>query len=62
VLADFLRVNSDMFTWSPSDMPGIHQYGNDYAISVRRSAEQSRRRFTSYWQPDSSRRCSIPSG
>jgi hypothetical protein len=23
VLIDFLRANADIFTWSPSDMPGI---------------------------------------
>jgi hypothetical protein len=34
VLVDFLRVNIDIFAWSPSDMPGIPREVAEHALEI----------------------------
>jgi hypothetical protein len=34
VLVDFLRVNADMFAWSPSDMLGIPREVAQHALEI----------------------------
>jgi hypothetical protein len=77
MLIDFVHVNNNIFMWSPSNMPGIPREVAEHSLDIRagsklirqrlcRFDEEKRRaigrRFTSYWRPDSSRRCSILSG
>ena len=48
MLVDFLRVNADMFAWSPSDMPGIPREVTEHTLDVRagsRPVKQRLRRF-----------------
>ena len=48
MLVDFLRVNVDMFAWSPSDMPGIPREVAEHTLDVRagsRPVKQRLRRF-----------------
>jgi hypothetical protein len=35
MLVDFLRTNVDIFTWSPSDMPGIPKEVTEHALEIR---------------------------
>jgi hypothetical protein len=35
VLIDFLRVNIDIFAWSPSDMPGIPREVAEHTLEIR---------------------------
>jgi len=35
MLVDFLRVNTDMFAWSPSDMPGIPREVTEHSLEIR---------------------------
>jgi hypothetical protein len=34
VLVDFLRVNADVFAWSPSDMPGILRDVAEHSLDI----------------------------
>jgi hypothetical protein len=34
VLVDFLRTNTDTFTWSPSDMPGIPREVAEHSLDI----------------------------
>jgi hypothetical protein len=34
VLVDFLRANTDIFTWSPSDMPGIPREVTEHSLDI----------------------------
>jgi hypothetical protein len=34
VLVDFLRTNTDIFTWSPSDMPGIPREVAEHSLDI----------------------------
>ena len=48
MLVDFLRVNTDMFAWSPSDMPGIPREVAEHSLEIRASSrplKQCLRRF-----------------
>jgi hypothetical protein len=48
VLVDFLRVNTDIFTWSPSDMPGIPREVAEHSLNIlphSRVVQQRLRRF-----------------
>jgi hypothetical protein len=48
VLVDLLRANADVFTWSPSDMPGIPREVAEHSLDIRagaRPAKQPLRRF-----------------
>ena len=48
MLIDFLRVNADVFAWSPSDMPGIPREVAEHALDIRagsRPVKQCLRRF-----------------
>ena len=48
MLIDFLRANADMFTWSPSDMPGMPREVSEHALDIRagsRPVKQRLRRF-----------------
>jgi hypothetical protein len=38
VLVDFLRVNADVFAWSPSDMPGIPRDVAEHSLDIRAGA------------------------
>jgi hypothetical protein len=42
MLVDFLRVNSDMFAWSPSDMPGILREVIEHSLDIRASSKPVR--------------------
>jgi hypothetical protein len=35
VLVDFLRVNAEIFAWSPSDMPGIPRDDANHSLDIR---------------------------
>ena len=35
VLVDFLHANTDIFAWSPSDMPGIPREVAEHSLDVR---------------------------
>jgi hypothetical protein len=48
VLVNFLRPNADVFTWSPSDMPGIPRDVAEHSLDIRAGArpiKQPLRRF-----------------
>jgi hypothetical protein len=48
VLVDFLRANADIFTWSPSGMPGIPRDVAEHSLDIRagaRPVKQALRRF-----------------
>jgi hypothetical protein len=48
VLVDFLRANADIFTWSPSDMPGIPREVAEHSLDIlphSRAVQQRLRRF-----------------
>jgi hypothetical protein len=48
VLVDFLRTNTEVFAWSPSDMPGIPKEVAEHSLDIRansRSMRQHMRRF-----------------
>jgi hypothetical protein len=48
VLVDFLRANADIFTWSPSDMPGIPREVTEHSLDIlpySRAVQQRLRRF-----------------
>jgi hypothetical protein len=34
MLVEFLHTNVDIFTWSPSDMPGIPREGTEHALEI----------------------------
>jgi hypothetical protein len=34
VLIDFLRINADIFAWSPSDMPDIPMEVTEHALEI----------------------------
>jgi hypothetical protein len=38
VLIDFLRVNVEIFAWSPSDMPGIPRDVAEHSLDIRAGA------------------------
>jgi hypothetical protein len=48
VLVDFLPANTDIFVWSPSDMPGIPREVAEHSLDIlphSRAAQQQLRRF-----------------
>jgi hypothetical protein len=48
VLVDFLRANTDIFAWSPSDMPGILREVAEHSLDIlphSRAVQQRLRRF-----------------
>jgi hypothetical protein len=48
VLVDFLRVNAEVFAWSPSTMPGIPRDVAEHSLDIRagaRPVKQPLRRF-----------------
>jgi hypothetical protein len=48
VLVDFLRVNAEVFAWSPSDMSGIPRDVAEHSLDIRagaRPVKQPLRRF-----------------
>ena len=48
MLVDFLRVNVNIFAWSPSDMPGIPREVAEHALDIQagyRPVKQRLRRF-----------------
>jgi hypothetical protein len=48
VLVDFLRVNAEVFSWSPSDMSGISRDVVEHSLDIRagaRPVKQPLRRF-----------------
>jgi hypothetical protein len=48
VLVEFLRVNAEVFAWSPSDMPGIPRDVAEHSLDIRagaRPVKQPLRRF-----------------
>jgi hypothetical protein len=48
VLIDFLRANTEVFAWSPSDMPGIPRDVAEHSLDIRagaRPVKQTLRRF-----------------
>jgi hypothetical protein len=53
VLIDFLRANADIFTWSPSDMPGIPREVAEHSLDTlphSRAVQQRLRRFDEEWR------------
>jgi hypothetical protein len=45
VLADFLRANIDIFTWSPSDMPGIPREVTEHTLEIRAGSKPVKQRL-----------------
>jgi hypothetical protein len=45
VLVDFLCVNVDIFTWSPSDMLGIPREVTEHALEIRASSKPVKQRL-----------------
>jgi hypothetical protein len=48
VLVDFLRANTNIFAWSPSDMPGIPREVSEHSLDIlshSRAVQQRLRRF-----------------
>jgi hypothetical protein len=45
VLVDFLRANVDIFTWSPSDMPGIPREVAEHALEIRAGSKPVKQRL-----------------
>jgi hypothetical protein len=48
MLIDFLRANTEIFAWSPSDMPGIPREVVEHSLDIRagaRPVKQHLRRF-----------------
>jgi hypothetical protein len=48
VLINFLRVNAEVFAWSPSNMPGIPRDVAEHSLDIRagaRPVKQPLRRF-----------------
>jgi hypothetical protein len=48
VLVDFLRTNTEVFAWSPSDMPGIPRDVVEHSLDIRvgaRPVKQPLRQF-----------------
>jgi hypothetical protein len=45
VLVDFLHVNADVFTWSPSDMPSIPREVAEHALEIRASSKPVKQRL-----------------
>jgi len=45
VLVDFLRVNADIFAWSPSDMPGIPREVTEHSLDIRAGSEPVKQRL-----------------
>jgi hypothetical protein len=52
VLINFLRANTDIFAWSPSDMPGIPREVAEHSLDIlphSRAVQQRLRRFDPTW-------------
>jgi hypothetical protein len=45
VLVDFLRTNSDMFTWSPLDMPSILREVAEHSLDIRSGSKLVKQRL-----------------
>jgi hypothetical protein len=45
MLVDFLRTNRDIFTWSPSDMPGIPRDVIKHALEIRADTKPVKQRL-----------------
>jgi hypothetical protein len=45
VLIDFLRANVNIFTWSPSDMPGIPREVAEHALEIRAGSKPVKQRL-----------------
>jgi hypothetical protein len=53
MLIDFLRSNTDIFAWSPSDMPGISREVAEHSLDIlphSRVVQQRLRRFDEEWR------------
>jgi hypothetical protein len=56
VLVDFLRANTDIFTWSPSDMPDIPREVVEHSLDILRHSRAVQQRL---WCFDEERRQAI---
>ena len=45
MLVDFLRMNADMFAWSPSNMPSIPREVAEHALDIRAGSRPMRQRL-----------------
>ena len=45
MLVDFLRVNADMFAWSPSDMPGIPREVTEHSLEIQAGSKPVKQRL-----------------
>jgi hypothetical protein len=45
VLVDFLRVNADIFAWSPSNMPSIPREVAEHALEIRAGSKPVKQRL-----------------
>jgi len=45
VLIDFLRANTNIFAWSPSDMPGIPREVTEHSLDIRASSKPVKQRL-----------------
>jgi hypothetical protein len=45
MLIDFLHANADIFTWSPSDMPGIPREVTEHALEIQAGSKPVKQRL-----------------
>ena len=45
MLVDFLRANTNMFAWSPSDMPGIPREVAEHSLEFRAGSKPMKQRL-----------------
>jgi len=45
VLVDFLRANTDVFAWTPSDMPGIPREVAEHSLDIRAGSKPVKQRL-----------------
>jgi hypothetical protein len=50
VLVDILRMNSDVFTWKPSDMLGILRELTEHALRIKRGSKLVQQRLHRFYK------------
>jgi hypothetical protein len=55
VLVDFLHANADIFTWSPSDMPGISREVTEHSLDILLTPEPCNNGCNAFTKSDAER-------
>ena len=50
MLVTFLRANQDIFTWKPSDMPGVYREVIEHTLNVKEGAKPVKQRLRTFVQ------------